>query len=68
MENDEYITDTMKRFKLVDMRKKYPELIQEAEQKQISYREFLINLLRAEDEGKNTADENVFCIMPDLST
>ena len=53
MENDEYITDTMKRFKPVDMRERYPELIQEAEKTQISYREFLINLLRAEDEGKN---------------
>ena len=45
MENDAYITDTMKRFKLVDMRERYPELIHEAEQKQIGYKEFLINLL-----------------------
>ena len=43
MENDDYITDTMKRFKLVDMRERYPELIREAEQKQIGYKEFLIN-------------------------
>ena len=48
-----YITDTMKRFKLVDMRERYPELIREAEQKQIGYKEFLINLLKAEDEGKS---------------
>ena len=53
MENDDYITDTMKRFKLVDMRERYPELIREAEQKQIGYKEFLINLLKAEDEGKS---------------
>ena len=53
MENDAYITDTMKRFKLVDMRERYPELIREAEQKQIGYKEFLINLLKAEDEGKS---------------
>ena len=50
MENDAYITDTMKRFKLVDMRERYPELIREAEQKQIGYKEFLINLLKAEAE------------------
>ena len=53
MENDAYITDTMKRFKLVDMRERYPELIREAEQKQIGYKEFLINLLKAEAEGKS---------------
>ena len=40
MENDDYITDTMKRFKLVDMRERYPELIREAEQKQIGYKEW----------------------------
>lgn len=45
MENDDYITDTMKCFKLVDMRERYPELIREAEQKQIGYKEFLNNLL-----------------------
>lgn len=45
MENDDYITDTMKRFKPVDMQERYPELIHEAEQKQIGYKEFLINLL-----------------------
>ena len=53
MGNDVYITDTMKRFKLVDMREKYSELIREAEQKQIGYKEFLIHLLKAEDEGKS---------------
>ena len=53
MENDAYITDTMKRFKLVDMRERYPELIREAEQKQIGYKEFLVNLLKAEAEGKS---------------
>lgn len=45
MKNDDYITDTMKRFKLVDMRERYQELIREAEQKQIGYKEFLIYLL-----------------------
>ena len=53
MENDAYITDTMKRFKLVDMRERYPELIREAEQKKISYKDFLINLLKTEQEGKS---------------
>ena len=45
METDTYITETMKRFKLVDMREQYPALIREAEEKNLSYREFLINLL-----------------------
>lgn len=53
METDTYITETMKRFKLVDMREQYPALIREAEEKNLSYREFLINLLKTEAEGKS---------------
>ena len=49
MESDAYITATMKRFKLVDVRDRYPELIREAEEKHLGYKEFLINLLKAED-------------------
>ena len=52
MESDIYIKETMKRFKLVDMRIQYPALIQEAEEKQLSYKEFLINLLKTEADGK----------------
>lgn len=52
MESDAYITATMKRFKLVDVRDRYPELIREAEEKHLGYKEFLINLLKAEDAGK----------------
>lgn len=53
METDTYITETMKRFKLVDMREQYPALIREAKEKNLSYREFLINLLKTEAEGKS---------------
>ena len=49
----EYIDTTMKRFKLVDMRFRYPELIQDAKERSLSYEDFLILLLKVEEEGKN---------------
>ena len=52
MTGAEYIDATMKKFKLVDMRERYLELIQKATEYSLSYEDFLILLLEAEEEGK----------------
>ena len=49
---DTYIHEKMKQFRLVDMREQYDELIAEAENDRLSYKDFLIRLLQTEDEGK----------------
>jgi len=48
-----YVEETMKRFKLVDMREQYSDIIAEAEQNAMGYMEFLVRLLSIEEEGKN---------------
>ena len=48
----EYINAMMKRFKLVDMREQYQDLIQEAEASGMGYTEFLKCLLSVEEAGK----------------
>lgn len=50
--NEEYIESMMKRFKLVDMREQYRDLILEAEASSMDYETFLVRLLSVEDEGK----------------
>ena len=50
--NDDYIEARMKQFKLVDMREQYHELIRQAEEQSLSYTDFLISLLKAEETGK----------------
>lgn len=49
---DTYIYEKMKQFRLVDMREQYDNLIAEAENDGLSYKDFLIRLLQTEDEGK----------------
>ena len=49
---DIYIQEKMKQFRLVDMRKQYEDLIQEATQEGLGYKEFLIRLLKTEEKGK----------------
>lgn len=49
---DLYIQEKMKQFRLVDMRKQYEDLIQEATLEGLGYKEFLIRLLKTEEEGK----------------
>ncbi|MDP4182570.1 MAG: IS21-like element helper ATPase IstB [Bacillota bacterium] len=49
---DKYIKTMLKTFKLVDIRRKYNELIEEAIAKNLGYKEFLISLLSTEEEGK----------------
>ncbi|MDY6362337.1 MAG: IS21-like element helper ATPase IstB [Lachnospiraceae bacterium] len=51
-ETDNYIYQTMKAFKLVDMRDRYPDAIEAAEKEHLSYRDFLRNLLDIEVDGK----------------
>lgn len=51
-ESDTYIETCMKQFKLVDMRECYHSLIEEAEKENMGYKEFLIKLLQAEQQGK----------------
>ena len=50
--NAEYIKRMMKRFKLVDMREQYQDLILEAESSSMDYETFLVRLPAAEEEGK----------------
>ena len=50
--NAEYIETMMKKFKLVDMREQYRDLVLEAESSAMGYEEFLIRLLSVEEEGK----------------
>lgn len=50
--NAEYIETMMKRFKLVDMREQYRDLILEAEESSMDYETFLVRLLAAEEAGK----------------
>lgn len=49
---DSYISEKLKKFKLVDIREQYKDLIEEAASDNLGYEEFLIRLLIAEDEGK----------------
>ena len=48
-----YIEEKMKRFRLVDMREQYEDIIEEARRDKLDYEAFLIRLLETEDEGKN---------------
>ncbi len=48
----EYIETMMKKFKLVDMRDQYRDLIVEAELSSMGYEAFLVRLLSVEEEGK----------------
>jgi len=50
--DDKYIYEQLKLFKLVDMRERYQEIIDEAINENIGYKEFLIRLIQAEEEGK----------------
>lgn len=47
MDNSTYIPETMKRFRLVDMREQYPDIIEEAQKSHMSYEDFLVKLLTA---------------------
>ena len=51
-DKEKYIEEKMKRFRLVDMREQYADIIAEAENEKMDYTDFLIRLLAAEDEGK----------------
>ena len=50
--NAAYIEARMKQFKLVDMREQYQELIRVASEQSMTYEDFLIMLLQAEETGK----------------
>lgn len=50
--DNEYIEAMMKRFRLVDMRTQYRDLIQEAESNSMGYEAFLVRILSVEEEGK----------------
>jgi hypothetical protein len=49
---DEYICEQLKSFKLVDIREHYQEIIDEAIQEKLGYKDFLTRLIKAEEEGK----------------
>jgi len=50
--NDKYINEQLKLFKLVDMRERYEEIISEAIDEKLGYKDFLIRLIQIEEEGK----------------
>lgn len=50
--NDKYINEQLKLFKLVDMRERYEEIISEAIDEKLGYKDFLIRLIQVEEEGK----------------
>jgi DNA replication protein DnaC len=50
--DDEYIYNTLKKFKMVDIRNNYNDLIKEAEEEKLDYKSFLIKLIQYEDQGK----------------
>lgn len=50
--DDKYIHEQLKLFKLVDMRERYQEIINEAINEKLGYKDFLIKLIQAEEEGK----------------
>lgn len=52
LSEDAYIVEQLKRFKLVDMRENYSEIIDEAIREKYGYKEFLIKLLQSEEDGK----------------
>lgn len=51
--NDQYIYAMLKKFKLVDIRESYFDLINEAKKDQLDYKQFLLLLLQHEEQGKN---------------
>lgn len=59
--NTEYIESMMKRFKLVDMREQYRDLILEAESSSMGYEAFLVRLLSVEEEGKRSRRTERLC-------
>lgn len=50
--DDEYICEQLKLFKLVDIREHYQEIIDEAIEAKLGYKDFLTRLIRSEEEGK----------------
>ncbi|AKL95819.1 insertion sequence IS21 ATP-binding protein IstB [Clostridium aceticum] len=50
--DDNYIRAKLKDFKLVDIREKYQEIIDEAIRDKLGYKDFLIKLIQTEEEGK----------------
>ena len=54
----EYIEAMMKRFKLVDMRLQYRDIILEAEASSMGYKGFLKRLLEVEEEGRQDVPED----------
>lgn len=51
-DKEKYIAETMKKFRLVDMREQYADIIAEAENENLGYGDFLIRLLETEEKGK----------------
>lgn len=49
---DEYITNMLTRFKLIDIKENYQTLITQAINENLGYKEFLLQLIRTEEDGK----------------
>ncbi|TJX16111.1 AAA family ATPase [Tissierella creatinini] len=50
--DDGYIREQLKSFKLVDIRENYQDIIDEAIDKKMGYKDFLVKLIQVEEEGK----------------
>ncbi len=50
--DDAYIREKLKSFKLVDIRENYQDVIDEAIDKKMGYKDFLVKLIQVEEEGK----------------
>lgn len=50
--DDKYIREQLKHFKLVDIRENYQIIIEEAIKEKLGYKDFLVRLIRVEEEGK----------------
>ncbi len=50
--DDKYIREQLKLFKLVDIRENYQSIIEDAIKEKLGYKDFLIRLIQVEEEGK----------------
>ena len=63
-----YADEMMKRFKLVDMREQYSDIIEEAVSSSMGYMDFLVRLLSAEEAGKNARRQEMLLEKADFDS
>lgn len=63
-----YADEMMKRFKLVDMREQYSDIIEEAVSSSMGYMDFLVRLLSVEEKGKNARRQEMLLEKADFDS